>query len=127
MIARVLGKQVIESNQKRIIAPGQFKNIIHLAFQFILIKKTKNAWSFTGIWKMQINKRYFLFKQETILNEAASNLYTLLRVIKESGYKIYRLLVFLTQELEKQLMIDYKELLNETARTNSVGKKIWSF
>jgi len=88
MIARVLGKQVVESNQKRIIAPGQFKKHYSPGIPVYLNqKKPRTHGALLVFGKYKSTKDIFYLSKKRSLNEAASNLYTLLRVIKESGYK----------------------------------------
>jgi L-threonylcarbamoyladenylate synthase len=89
-IKKILGKKIIISiNPKKKIAPGQ--SILHYSpgiplrmnvkkskknEAFILIKKNKSTYS-----------HYFYLSKKKDLNEAAKNLYSLLRKIKNKGYK----------------------------------------
>ncbi len=88
MIARVLRKQVIDSNQQRIIAPGQFKKHYSPGIPVYLNqKKPREHGALLVFGKHKSTKDIFYLSKKRSLNEAASNLYTLLRTIKESGYK----------------------------------------
>ena len=88
MIARVLGKQVVDSNQQRIIAPGQFKKHYSPGIPVYLNqKKPREHGALLVFGKHKSTKDTFYLSKKRSLNEAASNLYTLLRTIKDSGYK----------------------------------------
>ena len=88
MIAKVLGKQVVDSNQQRIIAPGQFKKHYSPGIPVYLNQKKPRAHGALLVFgKHKSTKDIFYLSKKRSLNEAASNLYTLLRTIKESGYK----------------------------------------
>jgi len=89
-IKKILGKKVIISiNPRKKVAPGQstlhYSPGIPLRMNikrpkkneaFILLKKNKNTYS-----------NYFYLSKKNDLNEAAKNLYSLLRKIKNKGFK----------------------------------------
>jgi L-threonylcarbamoyladenylate synthase len=89
-IKRILGKEIIMSiNPKRKIAPGQ--SMLHYSPGIPLrmnIKKPKRSEAFILIKKNKdTHSNYFYLTKRNNLNEAAKNLYSLLRKIKNKGYK----------------------------------------
>ncbi len=89
MIAKVLKRKVIEQNDKKtIVAPGQFKKHYSPGIPVYLNqKKAKPKGALLVFGKYKSNKNIFFLSKKASLPEAARNLYTLLRTIKESGYK----------------------------------------
>ena len=89
-IKKVLGKKIkINLNPKNKIAPGQSK--IHYSPGIPLrmnVKKPKKDEAFVLLKKNNDNySNYFYLSKKNDLNEAAKNLYSLLRKIKNKGYK----------------------------------------
>ena len=89
-IKKVLGKKIkINLNAKNKIAPGQSK--IHYSPGIPLrmnVKKPKKDEAFVLLKKNNDNySNYFYLSKKNDLNEAAKNLYSLLRKIKNKGYK----------------------------------------
>ena len=90
-IERVLKKKIsININSKKKIAPGQFP--LHYSPGVPLrvnVKKSKSNEAFVLIKKRNINsKNYYYLSKKNNLNEAAKNLYSILRKIKKDGYKM---------------------------------------
>jgi len=89
-IEKILGKKIITNiNPKNIITPGQ--SYLHYSPGIPLktnIKKPKKNEAFLLIKKRKVtlNNYYYLSKKNN-LNEAARNLYSCLRKIKNEGYK----------------------------------------
>jgi L-threonylcarbamoyladenylate synthase len=89
-IKKILGKKIIISiNPKNKVVPGQ--SIIHYSPGIPLrmnAKKPKKNEAFIMIKKDRNNfSNYFYLSKKRNLNEAAKNLYSLLRKIKNKGYK----------------------------------------
>jgi L-threonylcarbamoyladenylate synthase len=89
-IKKILGKKIIISiNPKNKVVPGQ--SIIHYSPGIPLrmnAKKPKKNEAFIMIKKDRNNfYNYFYLSKKRNLNEAAKNLYSLLRKIKNKGYK----------------------------------------
>ena len=90
-IEKKLNKKVsIKNNSKHIIAPGQFP--LHYSPGIPLRMNAKKAYkdeAFVLIKKRKINyKNYYYLSKKNDLNQAAKNLYSLLRQIKKDGYKM---------------------------------------
>ncbi len=89
-IEKVLGRKInIDINPKNKISPGQYP--LHYSPGIPLkmnVKKAKNNEAFILIKKRKITlKNYFYLSKKNNLNEAAKNLYSCLRKIKNKGYK----------------------------------------
>jgi len=89
-IEKVLKKKIkIDTNPKNRIAPGQ--SHLHYSPGIPLkmnIKKPKKGEAFILIKKRRVNlNNYFYLSKKNDLNEAARNLYSCLRKIKNNGYK----------------------------------------
>jgi L-threonylcarbamoyladenylate synthase len=89
-IKRVLGKKIIiNTNPKKKIAPGQSQ--LHYSPGIPLrmnVKKPKKNEAFVLIKKRRISlKDYFYLSKKNNLHEAAKNLYSCLRTIKNKGFK----------------------------------------
>ncbi len=89
-IEKVLGKKInIDINPKNKISPGQ--SPLHYSPGIPLkmnIKEAKGDEAFILIKKRKITlKNYFYLSKKNNLNEAAKNLYSCLRKIKNKGYK----------------------------------------
>ena len=89
-IKKILGTKItISTNPKKKIAPGQ--SVIHYSPGIPLrtnIKKPKKNEAFILLKKNKnVNSNYFYLSKKNNLNEAAKNLYSLLRIIKTKGYK----------------------------------------
>jgi len=89
-IKKILKKKIlIKTNSKKIISPGQFK--FHYSPGIPLrtnVKKPKKNEAFLLIKKRKItHKNYFYLSKKNNLNQAAKNLYSLLRKIKNEGYE----------------------------------------
>lgn len=89
MIFKVLRKKIHEvKNQGDIISPGQFKKHYSPGIPVYLNqKKPKPNGALLAFGKQKIKKDIFFLSKRSSLKEAASNLYVLLRKIKELGYK----------------------------------------
>ena len=90
-IERVLKKKIsININSKKKISPGQFP--LHYSPGIPLrtnAKKPNINEAFVLINKRKINfKNYYYLSKKNNLNQAAKNLYSLLRKIKKDGYKM---------------------------------------
>ena len=90
-IEKKLNKKVsIKNNSKNKIAPGQFP--LHYSPGIPLRMNAKKAYkdeAFVLIKKRKINyKNYYYLSKKNDLNQAAKNLYSLLRQIKKDGYKM---------------------------------------
>ena len=90
-IEKKLNKKVsIKNNSKHKIAPGQFP--LHYSPGIPLRMNAKKAYkdeAFVLIKKRKINyKNYYYLSKKNDLNQAAKNLYSLLRQIKKDGYKM---------------------------------------
>ena len=90
-IEKVLKKKIsIKINSKKKIAPGQYP--LHYSPGIPLrtnIKKPKKNEAFLLIKKRKIKlKNYYYLSKKNNLEEAAKNLYSLLRKIKKDGYKM---------------------------------------
>ena len=89
-IEKVLGKKIkLDKNPKKKIAPGQ--SLLHYSPGIPLkknVKKPKINEAFILIKKRKVNsKNYYYLSKNNNLNEAAKNLYSCLRKIKNKGYK----------------------------------------
>ena len=89
-IEKILKKKIsININSKKKIAPGQFP--LHYSPGVPLrvnVKKSKSNEAFVLIKKRNIDsKNYYYLSKKKNLNEAAKNLYSILRKIKKDGYK----------------------------------------
>ena len=89
MIFKVLREKIHEvKNQGDIISPGQFKKHYSPGIPVYLNqKKPKPNGALLVFGKQKIKKNIFFLSKRSSLKEAASNLYVLLRKIKELGYK----------------------------------------
>ena len=89
MIFKVLREKIHEvKNQGDIISPGQFKKHYSPGIPVYLNqKKPKPNGALLVFGKQKIEKDIFFLSKRSSLKEAASNLYVLLRKIKELGYK----------------------------------------
>lgn len=89
MIFKVLREKVHEVKKKGdIISPGQFKKHYSPGIPVYLNqKKPKPNGALLVLGKHKIKKNIFFLSKRSSLKEAASNLYVLLRKIKELGYK----------------------------------------
>ena len=89
MIFKVLREKIHEvKNQGDIISPGQFKKHYSPGIPVYLNqKKSKPNGALLVFGKQKIEKDIFFLSKRSSLKEAASNLYVLLRKIKELGYK----------------------------------------
>ena len=89
MIFKVLREKIHEvKNQGDIISPGQFKKHYSPGIPVYLNqKKPKPNGALLVFGKQKIKKGIFFLSKRSSLKEAASNLYILLRKIKELGYK----------------------------------------
>ena len=89
MIFKVLREKIHEvKNQGDIISPGQFKKHYSPGIPVYLNqKKPKPNGALLVFGKQKIKKDIFFLSKRSSLKEAASNLYVLLRKIKELGYK----------------------------------------
>jgi L-threonylcarbamoyladenylate synthase len=90
-IKKILKKKVlIKTKSKKKIAPGQFP--LHYSPGIPLrtnVKKPKNNEAFLLIKKRKITcKNYYYLTKKNNLEQAAKNLYSLLRNIKKKGYKM---------------------------------------
>ena len=90
-IEKILKKKIsININSKKKIAPGQFP--LHYSPGVPLrvnVKKSKSNEAFVLIKKRNIDsKNYYYLSKKNNLNEAAKNLYSILRKIKKDGYKM---------------------------------------
>ena len=90
-IEKILKKKIsININSKKKITPGQFP--LHYSPGVPLrvnVKKSKSNEAFVLIKKRNINsKNYYYLSKKNNLNEAAKNLYSILRKIKKDGYKM---------------------------------------
>ena len=90
-IEKILKKKIsININSKKKIAPGQFP--LHYSPGLPLrvnVKKSKSNEAFVLIKKRNIDsKNYYYLSKKKNLNEAAKNLYSILRKIKKDGYKM---------------------------------------
>jgi len=90
-IEKILKKKIsININSKKKIAPGQFP--LHYSPGIPLrvnVKKSKSNEAFVLIKKRNIDsKNYYYLSKKKNLNEAAKNLYSILRKIKKDGYKM---------------------------------------
>ncbi len=89
-IEKILKKKIsININSKKKIAPGQFP--LHYSPGVPLrvnVKKSKSNEAFVLIKKRTVeSKNYYYLSKKKNLNEAAKNLYSILRKIKKDGYK----------------------------------------
>ena len=89
-IEKILKKKIsVNINSKKKIAPGQFP--LHYSPGVPLrvnVKKSKSNEAFVLIKKRNVDsKNYYYLSKKKNLNEAAKNLYTILRKIKKDGYK----------------------------------------
>ena len=89
-IEKILKKKIsININSKKKIAPGQFP--LHYSPGVPLrvnVKKSKSNEAFVLIKKRNVDsKNYYYLSKKKNLNEAARNLYSILRKIKKDGYK----------------------------------------
>ena len=89
-IEKILKKKIsININSKKKIAPGQFP--LHYSPGVPLrvnVKKSKSNEAFVLIKKRNDDsKNYYYLSKKKNLNEAAKNLYSILRKIKKDGYK----------------------------------------
>jgi len=89
MIFKVLREKIHEvKNQGDVISPGQFKKHYSPGIPVYLNqKKPKPDGALLVFGKQKIKKDIFFLSKRSSLKEAASNLYILLRKIKELGYK----------------------------------------
>ena len=89
MIFKVLREKIHEvKNQGDIISPGQFKKHYSPGIPVYLNqKKPKPNGALLVFGEKKIKKDIFFLSKRSSLKEAASNLYVLLRKIKELGYK----------------------------------------
>jgi L-threonylcarbamoyladenylate synthase len=90
-IEKILKKKIlINDNLKKKIAPGQFP--LHYSPGIPLrmnVKKTNKEEAFVLIKKRKITfSNYYYLSKKNNLNQAAKNLYSLLRKIKKDGYKM---------------------------------------
>ena len=90
-IEKILNKKIsIKTYSKYKIAPGQFP--LHYSPGIPLrmnIKKAYKDEAFVLIKKRKVNfKNYYYLSKKNDLNQAAKNLYSLLRQIKKDGYKM---------------------------------------
>ena len=90
-IEKILKKKIsININSKKKIAPGQFP--LHYSPGVPLrvnVKKSKSNEAFVLIKKRNVDsKNYYYLSKKKNLNEAAKNLYSILRKIKKDGYKM---------------------------------------
>ena len=90
-IEKILKKKVvIDTSSKKKIAPGQFP--LHYSPGIPLrtnVKDPKNNEAFLLIKKRKITlKNYYYLSKKNDLQQAAKNLYSLLRSIKKDGYKM---------------------------------------
>ena len=90
-IEKILKKKIsINIKSKKKIAPGQFP--LHYSPGIPLrvnVKKSKSNEAFVLIKKRNIDsKNYYYLSKKKNLNEAAKNLYSILRKIKKDGYKM---------------------------------------
>ena len=89
-IEKILKKKIkIDINPKRKISPGQ--SLLHyspgIPLRMNVLKPKKNE-AYVLLKKSKYtNKNYFYLSKNNNLNEAAKNLYSLLRKIKKIGYK----------------------------------------
>ena len=88
-LKKILGKKIFFNiNPKKIFAPGQ--SLVHYSPGIPLkINSTEpeKDGAFLSIKKKKKLKNYFYLSLNNDLNEAAKNLYTCLRIIKNKGYK----------------------------------------
>ena len=89
-IEKVLGKKInFDINPKKKVSPGQ--SPLHYSPGIPLkmnVKKAKNVEAFILIKKRKMTKKnYFYLSKKNNLNEAARNLYSCLRKIKNKNYK----------------------------------------
>jgi L-threonylcarbamoyladenylate synthase len=89
-IEKVLGnKLIIDINSKNVVSPGQ--SSLHYSPGIPLrknVKKPKKNEAFILVKKRKINfENYYYLTKKNNLNEAAKNLYSCLRKIKNEGYK----------------------------------------
>jgi L-threonylcarbamoyladenylate synthase len=90
-IEKILKKKIlVNTSLKKKIAPGQF--LLHYSPGVPLrinVKKPKKNEAFLLIKKRKITlKDYYYLSKKNNLNQAAKNLYSLLRKIKKKGYKM---------------------------------------
>ena len=89
-IQRELNKKILINNiSSKIVVPGQFKLHYSPGIPIRLnVKKIKKGEAYLLIKKKKENKsNYFFLSKKGNLNEAARNLYSILRKIKKSKYK----------------------------------------
>jgi len=108
-IEKVLGKKIyINTNPKKKFAPGQSR--LHYSPGIPLktnIKKPRKNEAFLLIKKRKISlNNYFYLSKKNDLNEAAKNLYSRLREIKNKGYKSIAVEKFLIRDWAEQSMTD---------------------
>ena len=89
MIAKVLKKKVLERKHKGdVIAPGQFKKHYSPGIPVYLNQtKAKPKGALLVFGKHKANKNIFFLSKKSSLSEAGKYLYTLLRQVKEKGFK----------------------------------------
>tara|TARA_B100001057_G_C22612299_1_gene857056 strand:- start:69 stop:941 length:873 start_codon:yes stop_codon:yes gene_type:complete len=90
LIQRVLNKKItIDNNPLKISSPGQFKVHYSPGIPIRLnVKKFKKGEAYLLINKKKKNKsNYYFLSKNGNLNEAAKNLYSILREIKKNKYK----------------------------------------
>ena len=89
MIAKVLKKKVLEARHKGdVIAPGQFKKHYSPGIPVYLNQtKAKAHGALLVLGKHKIADNIFFLSKRSYLQEAARNLYILLRKAKELGYR----------------------------------------
>ena len=90
LIQRVLSKKItIDNNPLKISSPGQFKVHYSPGIPIRLnVKKFKKGEAYLLINKKKKNKsNYYFLSKNGNLNEAAKNLYSILREIKKNKYK----------------------------------------
>jgi len=102
-IKKILRKNVkISLNNKKVKSPGMMKKHYSPGIPVKINQKKHDGRSaFIYIGKKHENKKdYFSLSKNQNLNEAASNLYKIFRLIKKKGYKKYKLVKYQILELD---------------------------
>ena len=88
-LEKVLGKKIYNNNNKKIISPGMMKKHYSPGIPVVLNQKKhdgKSAFIYLG-QKYKKKREFFSLSKNFDLNEAASNLYEIFRIIKKKGFK----------------------------------------
>ncbi len=88
-LEKILGKKIYNNNNKKIISPGMMKKHYSPGIPVVLNQKKhdgKSAFIYLG-QKYKKKREFFSLSKNFDLNEAASNLYEIFRIIKKKGFK----------------------------------------